>query len=50
VWMYLAAALALFLSGAGKFSVDHGLASPGSNEHHHQREGRSRKKFKAAAR
>ena len=49
-WMYLAAALALFLSGAGKFSVDHGLASHGGGEHHHQREGRSRKKFKAAAR
>ncbi len=50
-WMYLAAALALFFSGAGKFSVDHGLASHGEGEHHY-REGRSanRRKFKAAAR
>jgi putative oxidoreductase len=44
-WMYLAASLALFLSGAGKFSVDHGLASHGGE---HYREGRGgKKKFKA---
>jgi putative oxidoreductase len=51
VWMYLASALALFLTGAGKFSVDRGLASHGDEENH-RREGRasSRRKFKAAGR
>ena len=46
-WLYLSAALVLFLSGAGKFSIDHGLAG-----HEHQREPRSaaRHKFKTAAR
>ena len=48
-WMYLAASLALFLSGAGKFSVDHGLASHGS-EHHHGGRTSNRRKFRAAAR
>ena len=48
-WMYLAASLALFLSGAGKFSVDHGLASHGS-EHHHEGRASNRRKFRAAAR
>jgi putative oxidoreductase len=49
-WLYLAGAMALFLSGAGKFSVDHGLASHGGE--HHYREGRStnRRKFRTAAR
>ena len=47
-WIYLAGALALFLSGAGKFSVDHGLASHGG-EHHHRETG-TRRKSKAAGR
>jgi putative oxidoreductase len=46
-WLYLAGAVALFLSGAGKFSVDHGLA--GHGEHHH-REPSTRRRSKAAAR
>jgi putative oxidoreductase len=49
-WMYLAAALTLFFAGAGKFSVDHGLASHGGERRF--REGRqpARRKFKAAGR
>jgi len=40
-WLYLAASLALFFAGAGKFSVDHGLAD---------HTGETRRKFKTAAR
>jgi len=29
-WLYLAASLTLFFAGAGKFSIDHGLSSHGS--------------------
>lgn len=47
-WMYLASALVLFLSGAGKFSIDHGLASHG-NEHREPRTP-GRRRFKAAGR
>jgi putative oxidoreductase len=46
-WLYLAGALALFLSGAGKFSMDHGLAGHGG-EHH--REPAMRRRSKAAGR
>jgi len=49
-WIYLAGALALFLSGAGKFSVDHGLASHGGEHYHYEGKGSNRRKFKAAAR
>ncbi len=49
-WLYLAAALALFLSGAGKFSVDHGLASHGSEHYFHEGKAANRRKYKAAAR
>jgi len=48
-WLYLAGALALFFSGAGKFSIDHGLASHGG-DHHHHRETSNRRRSKAAAR
>jgi putative oxidoreductase len=48
-WLYLAAALALFLSGAGKFSVD-GLASHGGEHHHRESKPAGRRKFRAAAR
>ncbi len=47
-WMYLAVSIALFLSGAGKFSVDHGLA--GHGEGHHFREGKTSRRKAASAR
>lgn len=48
-WIYWAGSLALFLSGAGKFSIDHGLASHGG-EHHAHRESTGRRKARAAGR
>jgi len=45
-WMYLAVALTLFMTGAGRFSIDQGLAG---HERHH-REPRQTRKFRAAAR
>lgn len=47
-WLYLAAALTLFIAGAGKFSIDHGLGGHVSVA----REARqvTRRKFKTAAR
>jgi len=47
-WLYLAAALTLFVAGAGKFSIDHGLGSH-SGDHREPRQ-TNRRKFRAGAR
>jgi putative oxidoreductase len=39
-WLYLAAALALFFAGAGKFSVDHGMSSHGGEARRRAKSGR----------
>jgi putative oxidoreductase len=49
-WLYLAASLALFFAGAGKFSVDHGLANHTSENHQREVRPSTRRKFRAAAR
>ncbi len=49
-WLYLAASLTLFFAGAGKFSIDHGLSSHGSESFHRESRPSTRRKFKAAAR
>ena len=47
-WLYLAASPTLLFAGAGKFSMDHGLSSHGSEKYREARP--STRKFKAAAR